>query len=127
MDALRSETRDGVDADDELARAFPGCSFTHVLTVVSRGQLGVTMDILTAIQELAGDLDWLRLTRVGEKLEHRLRLTGLSPAQARLLSNRLDAMAGIERAIVEHQILRLSEAAGGTGDGAACDRVDPSW
>lgn len=128
--ALRSAAPDAVDADDELARAFPGCAFAHVVTVVSRSGLSVTMDILSAMNDLDAALDWLRLIRIGEKLEHRLRVTGLSPAQARLLVTRLSAMAGIERAVVEHQLLRQPAAARGTVKDVACawghDRGNPS-
>ena len=98
---------DDTEADNELDRLFPGCSFTHLLAVVSRDQLSVTIDVLSAIRNLGGGLDSLRLTRVAGKLEQRFKVTGLRPHQARLLSNRLAAMAGIERAKVEHQILRV--------------------
>lgn len=103
---------DDTEADDELDQVFPRCSFTHLLAVVSRDQLSVTIEVLSAIHNLGGGLDSLRLTRVAGRLEHRFRVTGLRPHQARLLSNRLAAMAGIEHASVEHQILRVS-----SGDG----------
>ena len=96
---------DSADFDEELERVFPGCSFTHLLTVVSRDQLSVTIDVLSAICALGGSLDSLRLTRVAGALEQRVRVTGLRPHQARLLSGRLAAAAGIEHARVEHQIL----------------------
>ena len=99
---------DDAEADDELDRVFPGCSFTHLLAVVSRDQLSVTIDVLSAIRSLGGGLDSLRLTRVAGKLEQRFTVTGLRPHQARLLSGWLVAMADIERASVEHQILRTS-------------------
>ncbi len=101
-----SRVHDDAEADDELARAFPGCSFTHLLTVVSRDQPGVTIEVLSAIEDFGGGLDSLRLNRVEGRLRHRFRMTGLRPHQARLLSNRLAAVAGIEHASVEHQILQ---------------------
>jgi len=103
---------DDTEADDELDRVFPGCSFTHLLAVVSRDQLSVTIEVLSAIHSLGGGLDSLRLTRVAGKLEQRFRVTGLRPHQARLLSNRLAAVVGIEHANVEHQILRVPSANG---------------
>ena len=105
-------SHDDTEADDELDRVFPGCSFTHMLAVVSRDQLSVTINVLSAIRNLGGGLDSLRLTRVAGKLEQRFRVTGLRPRQARLLSKRLADVVGVEHASVEHQILRVSPANG---------------
>jgi len=105
-----SQSRSDGEADDELDRVFPGCSFTHLLAVVSRDQLSVTIGVLSAVSELGGGLDSLRLTRVAGKLEHRFRITGLRPHQARLLADQLAGVAGIEHASVEHQILRVPSA-----------------
>ena len=99
-------------ADDEFDRLFPGSTLTHLLTVVSRDQLDVAIEALLAIRALGGGLDALHLTRVGAKMEHRMRVTGLRPHQARTLSNRLAATPAVERASVEHQILRLSRPEG---------------
>ena len=96
------------EADDEFDRLFPGSTLTHLLTVVSRDQLGVAIEALSAIRALGGGLDALRLTRVGNKMEHRLRVTGLRPHQARTLSSRLAAAPAVERASVEHQIMRVA-------------------
>lgn len=95
------------EADDEFDRLFPGCTLTHLLTVVSRDQLNVAIEALSAIRAFGGGLDALHLTRVGAKMEHRLRVTGLRPHQARTLSSRLAAAPKVEHASVEHQILRL--------------------
>jgi hypothetical protein len=97
------------EADDELARAFPGCSFAHLLAVTSGCHLDVAVDILSAVKDLGGELDFLRIVRVAGLLEHRFRLTGLLPAQVRCLLDRLSAMSGIKRATVEYQILRNPE------------------
>jgi len=109
-----SPSRSDSEADDELDRVFPGCSFTHLLAVVSRDQLSVTIGVLSAISRLGGGLDSLRLTRVAGKLEHRFRITGLRPYQARLLANQLAGVAGIEHASVEHQILKAASSGGRT-------------
>ena len=125
--ACLSRTHGGADADGEFAQAFLGCSFTRLFAPVSRDQLGETIGIFSAIGNLGGDLASLRLTRVAGKPERCFGLTGLLPAQARMPSNRLSAVTGIGRAIVEHQILRLPAAGGRTVNGAACERGDLPW
>lgn len=107
-----SQARDEAEADDELARAFPNCSFTHLLTVISRDQISVAVEALLEVSKTGGRLDSLRLTRVAGKLEHRVRVAGLRPHQARTLSNRLAAVTGVEHASVEHQILQAHPTAG---------------
>ena len=99
-------SRDLLD-EDELEQSFPGSSLTHVLTIVSRDQLQIAIEALTAIRASGGGLDFLSLSHQGEALEHRLRIVGLRPQQARLLSDRLARLPGVERATVEHQLLRL--------------------
>lgn len=101
---------DTAEADDELGRLFPGSELTHLLTVVSHDQLGVAIEALEAIRASGGGLDAFHLTRVGDRTEHRLRVTGLRPHQARLLSSRLAAVPEVKHASVEHQILRLDRA-----------------
>ena len=98
------------EADDELDRLFPDSTFTHLLTVVSHDQLGIAIEALSAIRAFGGGLDALRLTRVNGKTEQRLSMTGLRPQQARLISSHLAAVPGVERARVEHQIIRMGRA-----------------
>lgn len=99
----------GDEADAELDQVFPNCRFTHLLVVVSVGQLGVTIRALSVINEFCGTfcgtVDSLRVTRIGGKLEHRFRLTGLRPGQARAMATWLATQAGVERSHVEHHMV----------------------
>jgi hypothetical protein len=92
--------------DDELERAFPGCTLSHILTVSTHDQLSIALEALHAVRTAGGGLDALHLTRRGERLEHQLKISGLRPHQARSLCNRLAALPGVERATIEHQILK---------------------
>jgi hypothetical protein len=91
---------------DELEQAFPGCALTHVLSVTTRNQLDVAIEILSLIRSEGGVLDGLQLGRLGGNLAQRLNVTGLRPHQTRVLANRIAALPGVEHASVEHQILR---------------------
>jgi hypothetical protein len=91
---------------DELEQAFPGCALTHVLSVTTRNQLDVAIEILSLIRSEGGVLDGLQLGRLGGALAQRLNVTGLRPHQTRVLANRIAALPGVEHASVEHQILR---------------------
>jgi hypothetical protein len=91
---------------DELEQAFPGCALTHVLSVTTRNQLDVAIEILSLIRSEGGVLDGLQLGRLGGALAQRLNVTGLRPQQTRVLANRIAALPGVEHASVEHQILR---------------------
>ena len=102
-----TQTQHLPEADDDLDRRFPGSSLTHVLTIISDDCISAVVEALTTIQASGGGLEALRLTRLGDKLEQRLRLTGLRPGQARLLSSRLADIADIERVSIEHQIVRM--------------------
>lgn len=96
------------EGDDQFDALFPGCTLTHKLTVVSHDGLGTAIEVLSAVRAWGGVLDALHLTRVGGKAEHRLSVAGLRPRQARLLSGRLAALPGVERAAVEHCLLRTA-------------------
>jgi hypothetical protein len=91
--------------DDEFEDAFPGCTLTHVITVIGEDRLSLALEALRAVQASGGALAALHLVRRGGAFEHQLRLVGLRPRQARVLTDRLSAMPGVERAVVEHQIL----------------------
>ncbi len=91
--------------EDELEQAFPGCVLTHVLTIVSCDQLSIAIEVLVAIRASGGGLVALSLVRRPEAAEHRLKVVGLRPRQARLLAERLAALPGVECASVEHQLL----------------------
>jgi hypothetical protein len=101
-----SQTADDAIAEDEFADAFPGLTLTHLLTVASRDELTTTIEALQVIRASGGILEFFRLTRRDNGLEHRLKIAGLCPRQARLLSSRLAALPGVERATVEHQLMR---------------------
>lgn len=101
-----------VEPDDEFEQLFPGCTLTHLLTVVSQDQLTVAFEALLAVRAFGGGLNTLHLTSLDGRTELRLRVTGLRPCQARLLSRWLAAAPGVERASVEHQILRLGASTG---------------
>lgn len=98
----------GDGADDELALAFPNCSFTHVLTVISHDRLRATVTILSLLDATGARLTALRVTRVDERLEHRITVSGLRPHEARELSRHLSVLPSVRCALVEHQISRAS-------------------
>lgn len=70
------QTPYATEANDEFDRPFPGCTLTHLLTVVSLDQLEVAIEALSAIRALGGDLDALHPTRADGRTEHRLKVTG---------------------------------------------------
>jgi hypothetical protein len=93
-------------ADDELERAFPGSVLTHLLTITTREQISVVIEALSVIRAAGAALEGLQVSRRAGMFEHRVTLTGLQPQQARLVADRLAGLAGVERARVEHQLLR---------------------
>ena len=99
-----------IEVDDDFDVMFPGSSLTHVLTIISHDRISVTIEALTTVQASGGSLDALRLVRMGDKLEHQLRLTGLRPGQARHLSNRLAEITAVECVRIEHQIVRMAKS-----------------
>ena len=92
--------------EDELARAFPGSVLTHVLSLTAGGQLDVALEALSALKASGASLEALHLSRTGDALDHRLTLVGLTPHQARQVSNRLAALPGVTRVAMEHQLIR---------------------
>ena len=92
--------------DDELERAFPGSVLTHVLSLTTSAGLDVALEALKSLQACGAALEALHLSRSGEALDHRLKLIGLTPAQARHFSNRLAALPGVTQVSMEHQLLR---------------------
>lgn len=92
--------------EDELEQALPGCVFTHVLTITCHDQLSIAIEALGAIRAAGGGLTALNLACRSGAAEHRLKVVGLRPQQARRLAERLAALPGVERASVEHQLLR---------------------
>ena len=92
--------------DDEIERAFPGSTLTHVFTVVSKDQLSVAIETLVAIRAAGGHLGAMRLTRRAETFEHKLTVTGLRPQQARAVADRLAAASSVDHATIEHCLLR---------------------
>ena len=76
-------------ADDEIEQAFPGSVLTHVLEVVTRDRLAVAIAALELIGEAGGRLEALHLARRGDSHDHRLKVVGLRPRQARALCDRL--------------------------------------
>ena len=105
IDAANSDETPEVD---EFEQAFPGCSLTHVLSITTRNQLDVAIEILSLIRSAGGVLDGLQLGRFGGALAQRLNVTGLRAHQTRVLANRIAALPGVEHASVEHQILRTA-------------------
>lgn len=103
-----TQAQPSIAADDDLDVVFPGSSLTHVLTIISQDRISVTIEALRTVQASGGNLDAMRLVRMGEKLEHRLRLTGLRPGQARHLSNCLAEITAVECVRIEHQIVRMA-------------------
>ena len=93
-------------AEDELAEAFPGIAITHLLTITTRDPLSAAIAALEAIRASGGGLEALSLARFAGGLDHRLRIVGLRPHQARRLADRIAALPGVDRAAVEHQLLR---------------------
>ncbi len=93
--------------EDEIEQTFPGSVLSHVLTITSRDQLSVALQALVAVRASGGCLEALSLTRCSGTFEHRLKLVGLRPNQVRLLTERIAAMPCVDRAHVEHQLLRM--------------------
>jgi hypothetical protein len=101
-----SQTAHNAVAEDEFANAFPGLTLTHLLTVASRDELAIAIEALQMVRASGGMLEFFRLTRRDDGLDHLLKIAGLCPHRARLLSDRLAALPGVDRATVEHQLLR---------------------
>ncbi len=94
-------------AEDDIEQAFPGCTLTHILTITSKDHLSIAIHALNAVRASGGDIEALHLSRLPSALEHRLKIVGLRPRQARRLADALAAQPGIDRASVEHQFLRI--------------------
>jgi hypothetical protein len=101
-----SETTVDEFAKDEFPDAFPGLSLSHLLVVTTQNRLALAIDVLNTIGASGGEVEFLRMTKCGEGLKHQLRLCGLGSQQARLLSQDLAALPGVDRATIEHQLLR---------------------
>jgi hypothetical protein len=101
-----SETVAEQFAEDAIPQAFPGLTLSHLLTVTTQDRLASAIGVLQAIGESGGEVASLRMIRCGDGLKHELRLCGLGPRQARLLSEGLAALPGVDRATIEHQLLR---------------------
>ncbi len=99
---------DPSDTDDELERAFPGSSLSHVLTVRSCDEVGATVALLHLLRAAGGRLLTLSLARYEDAFDHRIVLAGLGAGQARALAGRLAATPGVHSARVEHQISRAA-------------------
>jgi len=95
--------------ENDLEFVIPGCSFSHLLTIVTADRLSIAIHALQAIQAIGGSLETMRLSRRGEQQLHELRVTGLRPHEARALSDRLAELPGVHRAKVEHHLARRSE------------------
>ena len=94
------------DADDEWAVAFPGCVLTHVLSITTADPLDLSLDALLAVKSVGAQVDTLHLSRRPSGHDHRISVSGLRPRQARDLSDRLAAVAGVASIRVEHIITR---------------------
>ena len=101
-----SETAVEEFAKEEFPDAFPGLSLTHLLIVTTQNRLTLAIDVLNAIGASGGEVECLKMTKCGEGLKHQFRLCGLGSRQARLLSQGLAALPGVDRATIEHQLLR---------------------
>jgi hypothetical protein len=81
------QTSDHTSAEDEFKDTFPGFTLTHVLGCTTGDELGLAIAALEAIRACGGG-------------------QGLRPQQARALAGRLAALPGVDRATIEHQLLR---------------------
>jgi hypothetical protein len=93
-------------AKDEFPDAFPGLSLSHLLVIITQNQLALAIDVLEAVGASGGEIEYLRMTKCDEGLKHQLRLCGWGSRQARLLSQGLAALPGVNRATIEHQLMR---------------------
>jgi hypothetical protein len=93
-------------AKDEFPDVFPGLCLTHLLIVTTQNRLALAIDVLNAIGASGGEVEFLRMSKCGEGLKHQFRLCGLRSQQARVLSQDLAALPGVNRATIEHQLLR---------------------
>jgi hypothetical protein len=93
-------------AKDEFPDAFPGLTLTHLLIVTTQNRPALTIDVLNAIGASGGEVECLKMTKCGDGLKHQVRFCGLGSRQAHLLSQDLAALPGVNRATVEHQLLR---------------------
>jgi len=101
-----SETAVEELAKDEFLDALPGLTLSHVLIVTTQNRLDLAIDVLKAIGASGGEVECLKMTKYGEGLKHQFKLCGLGSRQARLLSQGLAALPGVDRATIEHQLLR---------------------
>ncbi|MBP7704634.1 MAG: hypothetical protein KA105_05050 [Caulobacter sp.] len=93
-------TREDYAALDSLAGAKP---LRHRYRLLCDQAAAAVRDLVMTVAESGAKLDDLTLTNWGDGGEIRLRLTGLSSAQARDLSDRLYAVPGVTFCQVEHQ------------------------
>jgi hypothetical protein len=96
--------------DDELERAFPNAEVSHLILIQAEGGLSLASDILDAVDGAGASLVALNIARSAGATEQRLRITGIQANEARLLSDRIAGLAGVEHTSVSHQIMRADRA-----------------
>lgn len=91
---------------DEFARSFPGCTVTHLLSITTGEDADLALGALLAVKSSGGQVESLRLSRSLGGRDHQLRVSGLRPHQARVLSDQIAALPGVTSIRVEHLITR---------------------
>jgi hypothetical protein len=95
-----------VDAEDELALAFPGRILVHQVTLSGGDQPTLPITVLSLVQAAGARLRAFHLTETTGVYEHRLSVSGLSVNQARRLTDDLRGLPSITGARVEHHLSR---------------------
>jgi hypothetical protein len=84
---------------------IPGARMVHVITVATEGGIDAAVKRLRAVQSMGADLEGLTSSRQGERLDHRLRISGIGTSQASAMVQNIPGLAGIRTASVDHHIL----------------------
>lgn len=95
---------DDREAADDFASALPGAVLTHVLSVTTGDSVCASIAMLELVRDSGGRLEALNLAQRGDGLDHQLRLSGVTPGEARRLSDRLAALPQVRHAAVEHRL-----------------------
>jgi hypothetical protein len=84
---------------------IPGTRMVHIVKVVTEARIDAALEILRTVQSAGAALEGLTSSLYGDRLDHRLRLSGIGTTQARAVSQQIFGLAGTLTASVDHHIL----------------------
>ena len=91
--------------EDGFDFLIPGARLVHVITVVTDAKIDAALEILKVVKLSGANLEGLSTSRYGQRLDHRLRVSGIGTEKARAVSRHISELAGIRTASIDHHII----------------------